>query len=76
MDVYLATKYVKTCCEDLYTSEYKARDAADTFGYIRGLDAAEAVEYEDLYKLLVILTGACIRVISEMEVIKSDESNS
>lgn len=67
MDEYLATKYVLKCCEDLKTSEYKASDAADLFGYIKGLDAAEALVYEDLYKLLTILTGACIRIISEKE---------
>ena len=71
MDVYRATKYVSKCCEDLYASDYKARDAADLFGYIRGLDASEIVVYEDLYKLLTILTGTCIRIITEMEV-KSD----
>ena len=74
MNGYSAAKYVLKCCEDLETSEYKGRDSADTFGYIRGLAAAKALDWEDLYKLLVILTGTCIRIISEKEV-KSDEKS-
>jgi len=73
MNVYLATKYVLRCTEDLYTSEYKSRDAADLFGYIRGLNASGAIDYEDLYKLLLILTGACIRIITAEDFKNSDE---
>ena len=75
LNVYLAAKYVLRCTEDLYTSEYKARDAADLLGYIRGLNASGAVEYEVLYILLLILTEACVRIITSEDYKNRGEMN-
>ena len=65
MDVYQATSYVNTRCKCLNESSAPAKDAAELFGFIKGLDASEAFTYEDTSKILKILTGAVIELLQK-----------
>lgn len=65
MDVYHATSYVNTNCRLLKESSAPAQDAAEIFGFIKGLVASEAFTYEDVYKITKILTGAVIDLLQK-----------
>lgn len=71
MDVYDAMSYVNSSSKCLKESSAPAQDAAEIFGYIKGLIASEAFTCEDGYKLLKILTGAVIDLLQ-----KSSENES
>lgn len=65
MDVYQAASYVNTSCRCLKESSAPAQDAAEIFGFIKGLVASDAYTYEDAYKLTKILTGAVIDLLQK-----------
>ena len=66
MDVYQATSFVNTRCKYLKEgSTAPAQDAAEIFGFIKGLDASEAYTSEDTYKILKILTRAVIDLLQK-----------
>lgn len=67
MDVYDAMSYVNRSCRCLKESSAPAQDAAEIFGFIKGLAASETFTYEDLYKITKILTGAVIDLLQNTE---------